>query len=129
MIADNVFISDACWIGRGAHLSANIKLWPEKVVEEGAILTRSLVWEDKWLRELFTDSRVTGLSNIEMNPEFGAKLGAAYGAFIGAGKTVVTCRDSDNVSRMMNRALICGLLSAGVQHLRPPGHLHPAAAA
>jgi mannose-1-phosphate guanylyltransferase/phosphomannomutase len=114
VIADNVFVADACWIGRKAQLSANIKLWPEKVVEEGAILTRSLVWEDKWLREFFTESRVTGLSNIEMNPEFGARLGAAYGAFIGEGKTVVTCRDSDNVSRMMNRALICGLVSAGV---------------
>jgi len=114
VIAENVFIGDACWIGRRAQLSANIKLWPEKVVEEGAILTRSLVWEDKWLRELFADSRVTGLSNIEMNPEFGAKLGAAYGAFLGSGKTVVTCRDSDNVSRMMNRSLICGLISAGV---------------
>ncbi|MBM2840597.1 MAG: Nucleotidyl transferase, partial [Bacteroidetes bacterium] len=114
IIAENVFIGDACWIGRRAQLSANIKLWPEKVVEEGAILTRSLVWEDKWLRELFAESRVTGLSNIEMNPEFGAKLGAAYGAFVGAGKTIVTCRDSDNVSRMMNRALICGLISAGV---------------
>jgi len=114
VVAENVFIGDGCWIGRGARLTANIKLWPEKVVEEGAVLTRSLVWEDKWLRELFTDSRVTGLSNIEMNPEFGAKLGAAYGAFIGAGKTVVTCRDSDNVSRMMNRALLCGLVSAGV---------------
>ncbi len=114
VIAENVFIGDACWIGRKAQLSSNIKLWPEKVVEEGAILTRSLVWEDKWLRELFADARVTGLSNIEMNPEFGAKLGAAYGAFIGEGKTAVTCRDSDNVSRMMNRALICGLISAGV---------------
>ena len=113
-VAENVFIADSCWIGRRAQLSANIKLWPEKVVEEGAILTRSLVWEDKWLRELFADSRVTGLSNIEMNPEFGAKLGAAYGAFIGQGKTVVTCRDSDNVSRMISRSLICGLLSAGV---------------
>jgi len=114
VIQENVFISDGCWVGRDAKLSANIKLWPEKVVEEGAILTRSLVWEDKWLRELFTDSRITGLSNIEMNPEFGAKLGAAYGAFIGPGKNVVASRDSDNVSRMMNRALICGLLSAGV---------------
>jgi mannose-1-phosphate guanylyltransferase / phosphomannomutase len=114
VIAENVFIADACWVGRKAQLSSNIKLWPEKVVEEGAILTRSLIWEDKWLRELFTESRVTGLSNIEMNPEFGAKLGAAYGAFIGSGKTVVTCRDADNVSRMMNRALICGLVSAGV---------------
>ncbi|MEW6511624.1 MAG: sugar phosphate nucleotidyltransferase [Bacteroidota bacterium] len=114
VIAENSFISDGCWIGRNARIGANIKLWPEKVVEEGAVVSRSLVWEDKWLRELFTESRVTGLSNVEMNPEFGAKLGAAYGAFIGTGKTVVTCRDSDNVSRMMNRSLICGLLSAGV---------------
>ena len=56
VIADNVFISDGCWIGRGAHLSSNIKLWPEKNVEEGAVLTRSLVWEDTvkathWLRD------------------------------------------------------------------------------
>ncbi len=114
VIAENAFIGDGCWIGRNARLSANIKLWPEKVVEEGAVVTRSLVWEDKWLRELFADSRVTGLSNLEMNPEFGAKLGAAYGAFIGTGKTIVTCRDSDNVSRMMNRSLICGLISSGV---------------
>ena len=114
VVSENVFIGDACWIGRKAQLASNIKLGPEKVVEEGAVLTRSLVWEDKWLRELFADARVTGLSNIEMNPEFGAKLGAAYGAFVGEGKTIVTCRDSDNVSRMMNRALICGLISAGV---------------
>jgi len=114
IVSENVFIADACWIGRNAHLTSNIKLWPEKVVEEGATLTRSLVWEDKWLRELFTDSRVSGMSNIEMTPEFGAKLGAAYGAFLGTGKTVVTSRDADNVSRMMNRALICGLLSAGI---------------
>ncbi|MDH4070527.1 MAG: sugar phosphate nucleotidyltransferase [Ignavibacteria bacterium] len=113
-IAENVFVGDSCWIGRGASLASNIKLWPEKVVEEGAVLTRSLVWEDKWLRELFADSRVSGLSNIEMNPEFGAKLGAAYGAFLGAGKVVATSRDSDNVSRMMNRAIICGLMSTGI---------------
>jgi mannose-1-phosphate guanylyltransferase/phosphomannomutase len=114
VVAENAFVGDGCWIGRHARLGANIKLWPEKVVEEAAVVTRSLIWEDKWLRELFTDSRVTGLSNVEMNPEFGAKLGAAYGAFIGPGKTVVTCRDSDNVSRMMSRSLICGLISSGI---------------
>ena len=72
------------------------------------------MWEDKWLRQLFTDARITGLSNIEINPEFGAKLGAAFGAFVGAGSTVVTSRDSDNVSRMINRAIMSGLMSAGI---------------
>jgi mannose-1-phosphate guanylyltransferase/phosphomannomutase len=49
-----------------------------------------------------------------MSPEFGAKLGAAFGAFVGSGSSIVTGRDSDNVSRMINRALICGLMSSGV---------------
>ncbi len=114
ILGDNVFIGDTCIIGREARLAPNVKLWPGKVVEDGAILTRSLVWEDKWLSELFTDSRVTGLSNVEMNPEFGARLGAAFGSFVGEGKTVATCRDPDNVSRMMSRAIMCGLMSAGV---------------
>ncbi|HEY4613674.1 MAG TPA: sugar phosphate nucleotidyltransferase, partial [Bacteroidota bacterium] len=114
VIQDNVFMSDQCIIGKRSQLLSNIKLWPEKVVEEGAIVTRSLVWEDRWLRELFTEARVSGISNIEMNPEFGAKLGAAFGAFVGAGSTVVASRDADNVSRMINRAVMCGLTSAGV---------------
>jgi mannose-1-phosphate guanylyltransferase / phosphomannomutase len=114
VIDDNVFISDDCKIGKHARLFSNIKLWPNKEVEDGASLSRSLVQEDKWLRELFADARITGISNVEMNPEFGAKLGTAYGTFVGSGKVIATSRDSDNVSRMMNRALICGLISAGV---------------
>lgn len=114
IINDNVFISDKCIIGTESKLAPNIKLWPGKEVEDGAILTRSLVWEDKWLKDLFTDARITGLSNIEMNPEFGAKIGAAFGGLVGKGKTVLMSRDADNVSRMMNRAIMCGLMSAGV---------------
>lgn len=114
VISDNVYISDKCIIGPESKLAPNIKLWPEKEVEAGAILTRSLVWEDKWLKDLFTDARITGLSNIEMNPEFGAKIGASFGGLVGKGKTVLMSRDSDNVSRMMNRAIMCGLMSAGV---------------
>jgi mannose-1-phosphate guanylyltransferase/phosphomannomutase len=114
IISDNVFISDKCVIGNDTRLAPNIKLWPEKEVEDGAVLTRSLVWEDKWLKDLFTDARITGLSNIEMNPEFGAKIGAAFGALVGKGKTILMSRDADNVSRMMNRAIMCGLMSAGV---------------
>ncbi|MFZ1729252.1 MAG: sugar phosphate nucleotidyltransferase [Bacteroidota bacterium] len=113
-VADNVFISDRCNIGRGASLLSNIKLWPEKVVQEGAVLSKSLVWEDKWLRELFADARITGSTNIEINPEFGAKLGACLGAVMGQGSQVLASRDPDNASRMIKRAIACGLMSSGV---------------
>ena len=117
VILENVFIGDSCTVGKRSKLLSNIKIWPGKNIEDGSIVTRSLVWEDRWLRELFTDARITGISNIEISPEFGAKLGAAFGAFVGAGSTIVNSRDADNVSRMINRAIMSGIMSAGVNCL------------
>ncbi|MBC8144458.1 MAG: nucleotidyltransferase, partial [bacterium] len=114
-IGENVFIADRCRIGDGAKLLSNIKLWPDKEVESRAVLSTSLVWADRWMRELFTDSRISGLSNIEIQPEFGAKLGSALGAFAGKGRSIAISRDSDNVSRMIHRAMSTGLMSAGVR--------------
>jgi mannose-1-phosphate guanylyltransferase/phosphomannomutase len=116
-VADNVFISDGCDIGQGAVLKSNIKIWPGKIIEDGAMVLKSMVWEDKWLRELFTDARITGMTNVEINPEFGARLGAALGASIGKGRNILASRDSDTASRMIKRAIISGLMSSGANVL------------
>lgn len=113
-ISENVFIAEGCVIGSESTLMPNIKLWPRKQVEAGAILSRSLVQEEKWLRELFTDARITGLSNIEVNPEFAAKLGSAIGNAVGVNTRIVASRDADATSRMTHRALMSGLMSVGV---------------
>ncbi len=99
LLLDNVIISDDCTIGAGATVKANCKVWPGKSVDEGAILSTSLVWGDKWNRELFTQSKVTGLALTEITPEMTVKLGSAFGAFLGPGKTVVTSRDASDISR------------------------------
>ena len=49
-----------------------------------------------------------------MTPEFAAALGAAYGTLLGKGSWVTTSRDSHKSSRMIYRALLSGILSAGV---------------
>jgi mannose-1-phosphate guanylyltransferase/phosphomannomutase len=113
-VDENVFIGDGSEIGEEAHVQANLKLWPGKRVEAGANLQTSLVWEDRWNRELFTNSRISGTSNIELIPEFAAKVGAALGAHVGTAKRVVISRDSDPGSRVLSRALTSGLMSAGV---------------
>ena len=114
IIYENVFISDNCKIGKDAALHSNIKLWPNKQVEEGATLSRSLVQEEKWLRELFSEARITGLSNIEIQPDFAAKLGTALGLSIGHNSTIIASRAPDNCSRVVKRALATGLASVGV---------------
>ncbi len=113
-IDENVFIGEGSQISENAHILPNIKLWPGKRVEAGATLQTSLVWEDRWNRELFTNSRISGLSNIELIPEFAAKVGAALGAQVGMGQRIVISRDSDPGSRVLSRALVSGLMSAGV---------------
>lgn len=111
---EGALISDQCEVGEGSVVKADVKVWPHKVVEDGAILATSLVWGQKWSRSLFGAYGVTGLANLEISPEFAAKLGACFGAGLRTGAIVRTSRDSHQTSHMVKRAIICGLLSAGV---------------
>ena len=113
-LAEDIFMAENCHIGCGAKLNSNIKLWPNKKVEDGSILSTSLVQEDKWQRELFTGTRITGISNIEINPEFGAKLGSAIGLTFGKGSSIIISRAPDEVSNIIQRAISAGLCSVGV---------------
>jgi len=113
-VAENVFISNDCNIGNNVKLMSNIKLWPDKQVENGATLSRSLVQEEKWMKELFTDARISGLSNLEIHPVFGAKLGSAIGLTFGRNAQILASRDPDKVSRIMKRSLTAGIASVGV---------------
>ena len=113
-VEEECIISDNSIIGDGAWIKRNVKVWPNKEVESGATLTSSLIWGERWSRELFSDAKVTGVGNAEITPEFAAKLGAAYGATVGAGRTVAVCRGASDTSRMINRAVMSGLLSSGV---------------
>jgi mannose-1-phosphate guanylyltransferase/phosphomannomutase len=114
VLSENTIISEDSRIGFRAEIKANVKVWPGKEVESDSILSSSLVWGERWNRELFTDAKVIGLANVEVTPEFAVKLGAAFGAVLGKGSSVVVSRDAGRTSRMTNRALICGLLSTGV---------------
>ncbi len=113
-LAEGVDIGDFSKIGEGSVLKANVKVWPYKEVEDGATLAVSLVWGERWTRALFGRYGVTGLANIEVSPEFASKVGAAFGASLGKRRAVVTSRDHHKTSRMINRALMAGLLSVGV---------------
>lgn len=108
-------IADECNIGAKATIRANLRIWPHKTVEKGAILSSSLVWGAKWNKALFNAyGSISGLGNIEITPEFAAKVGSAYGAYIGSGAYVVISRDDHRTTRMIKRGIISGILSAGV---------------
>jgi mannose-1-phosphate guanylyltransferase / phosphomannomutase len=114
MIRDKCIISDGAEVGDFAVVGPNVKVWPEKVVEERAALTHSLIWGEAWERSLFAGARVSGIPNFELTPEIAARLAGAFGATLGTGAFVAASRDSDRASRMINRALMSGFMSAGL---------------
>ena len=114
ILSDSSVVGDGCLIGSGAQIKENVRIWPSKSVEAGSTLSTALVWGEKWNRELFTEAKVSGVSNIELTPEFVSKLGAATGAFWGKGGYVAMTQDSSSSSQMISRALSSGLLSAGM---------------
>jgi len=113
-IGEEAVIGDDCKVGAGATVKPGVKMWPGKTLEDGSVLGASLVWGDKWNRELFSAHGIVGLANFEITPEFATKVGAAMGAALGKGSMVATARDGHGVSRLINRAFISGLLSVGV---------------
>jgi mannose-1-phosphate guanylyltransferase/phosphomannomutase len=108
-------IGDECIIGNDSVIRTNLRIWPHKVIEVGSILSSSLVWGEKWNKALFTAYGISGLGNIEITPEFAAKIGSAYGAWAGEGASIITSRDDHPAARMIERGIISGLLSAGIK--------------
>ncbi len=108
VIGDNSIIQDA------AIIQPNVKIWPDKEIEAGAVVNTSIIWGSQGRRSLFSRFGVTGLVNVDLTPEFATKIGAAYGAILPKGSTVCLNRDSNRTSRMIKRGINAGLPSAGI---------------
>ncbi|MDM9381000.1 mannose-1-phosphate guanyltransferase [Chlorogloeopsis sp. ULAP01] len=101
-------------VGEEAQISPSVRVWPSKKIESGAILNINLIWGNTAQRNLFGQRGVQGLANIDITPEFAVKLGAAYGSTLKPGSKVTVSRDQRNISRMVTRSLIAGLMSVGI---------------
>ncbi len=113
VVREDAVIGDRCLVDVGCTVRPRVKLWPDKIVERGSIVTMSLVWGSKWRGNLFRELGVAGLSNIEITPDFACRLGSAFGSCFPPGCKIVTSRDSTRSSRMIKRAVIASLLSVG----------------
>ncbi|MBV8581749.1 MAG: mannose-1-phosphate guanyltransferase, partial [Candidatus Eremiobacteraeota bacterium] len=117
VVNENTVIGRGCTIGAGSQINAHLKLWPDKWVSAGSIVSMSLIYGQKWPGSLFGSVGISGLANLEITPEFALKLGQAFGTSLKHGQTVMTSRDTHPASRVMNRCIISGLLSVGVNVL------------
>jgi len=113
-VLEGAVIGSLSSVGEEAQINTGVRVWPSKRIESGAILNINLIWGNTAQRNLFGQRGVQGLANIDITPEFAVKLGAAYGSTLKPGSQVTVSRDQRNISRMVTRSLIAGLMSVGV---------------
>ncbi len=115
LLEENSVIADECVLGRGSQIRAGVKIWPSKTVEPGSTVNESVIWAGEWRSGLFSSYGLGGLINVELTPEFCARLGAAFGATLAKGACVVVGQDHARSSRMIKRAIVSGIVSAGAK--------------
>lgn len=111
---EGAVLGDEVFIGENALISSDVKIYPFKTVEAGAVVNTSIIWESKGARSLFGKGGVNGLANVDATPELAVKVALAFATSLKNDATVVVSRDSSRAARMLKRAMIAGLNSGGI---------------
>jgi mannose-1-phosphate guanylyltransferase/phosphomannomutase len=113
-VEEGVIVANECHIGEGAVLNPQVKIYPYKSVDPGAIVSESIIWQSGGARGLFGDRGITGLFNVDITPETALRLATAYASMQPKGSAVVGCRDVTRAARIMKRAMVAGINGAAV---------------
>ncbi len=113
-LEEGTVVGDECFIGDDVVINPGVKVYPFKIVEPGATVTASIVWESRGARSLFGRRGVRGLANVDITPELAVRVATAYGTALPKGATVTASRDTSRIGRALKRAVIGGLNLAGV---------------
>ncbi len=107
-------VGEGCLIGAHAEVRGDVKVYPYKVVEAGAQVNASIVWESSGTRTLFGREGVQGLANVDVSPELAVRLAKAWASTLEKGSFITTSRDTSRAARVLKRALMVGCNSVGV---------------
>jgi mannose-1-phosphate guanylyltransferase/phosphomannomutase len=107
-------IGDECVVEEEAFISSDVKVYPFKTIEAGAVVNTSVIWESRGTRSLFGPRGVSGLVNVEITPEHCVRLASAYATLLKKGSTVTVARDASRAARALKRAVIAALTASAI---------------
>jgi mannose-1-phosphate guanylyltransferase/phosphomannomutase len=113
-IMEGAVLGEDTFVGDRAILQPQVKVYPFKTVESGAIVSSSIVWESKGLRQILGRQGLVGIANVDVTPEVVTRLAMAFGTTLAKGDVVAAGRDASRVARTFSRALMAGLNASGL---------------
>jgi mannose-1-phosphate guanylyltransferase/phosphomannomutase len=107
-------VGEGCLIGAHAEVRSDVKVYPYKVVEAGAQVNASIVWESGGARTLFGREGVQGIANVDVSPELAVRLAKAWASGFEKDSYITASRDTSRAARVLKRALMVGCNAVGV---------------
>jgi mannose-1-phosphate guanylyltransferase/phosphomannomutase len=111
---EGVIIAEKCTIDKGVVFLKDVMVWPNKTIEEDAVISNNVIWGDKYKASIFESGTVVGRVNIELSCELAVKLAESFGSILPAGSKMYLSRDYHKSSRMLKRSFLSGMLSSGI---------------
>jgi mannose-1-phosphate guanylyltransferase / phosphomannomutase len=113
-IEEGAVVGDECVIEPEAYVSSEVKVYPFKTIEAGAVVNASVIWESRGQRTLFGPRGISGLVNVEITPELCVRLASAYATTLRKGAVVTTSRDVSRAARALKRAVHSALNASAI---------------
>lgn len=114
MVMEGVAVGKDTIVGPKAFVKPGVKIWPAKNIDAGVTLSTSIVWGQLSPKRIFTSTGVLGAVDAELTPENCARVGAAFATTRQPGERLVLGSDGSRAARLLKRAFVAGILSAGV---------------
>lgn len=112
-VHDGAVLADGVLVGRDAVVRADIRVYPGKTVDPLATVANSIVWESGASRTVFGPLGISGLANVDINPEMATRIAMALASQLPNG-AVLAARDTSRAARIIKRAMMVGFNAVGL---------------
>mgnify|MGYP001210660777 CR=1 FL=1 len=113
-IEEGAIVGEECVIESEAYVANDVKVYPFKTIEAGAVVNTNVIWESRGQRSLFGPRGVSGMINVEITPELAVRLASAYATTLKKGAVVTTSRDVSRAARTLKRAVVSALTASAI---------------
>jgi len=116
-------VGPAAAVGGHSQVRSHVRIWPQRWVDAGSVVSRNVSRPGRWGRWLFGREGVVGDLGGDLSPEAATRMAGAYaGLLIGdlapkGRPTLAVGGDGSSTAAMLTRALQAGAMGAGADVL------------
>lgn len=111
-VYEQAIVGRRCSVAGEVLIKSFVKIWPEKRVEKGVIVSENIMWGQKKRSRLFEEGKIEGVVNVDITPLFCTLLGSVAGRLFASGAVGVSTDDSAS-GAMLRDAIVSGLMGSG----------------